>query len=171
MALYLAAEGLGRLRLIDPDQVEISNLPRQILFGSHETRQSKAQAAAERLRLLYPSKEIKALDLSVGPKNAASLLSGSTVVIDCTDRFAVRPLVNAVYHQLGIPLVIGSALQWSGQLLVVEWTLEIKRRAWYACLFPKGEAQPVAADAACGAYGVISTTVGLVGPYASQGGA
>jgi molybdopterin/thiamine biosynthesis adenylyltransferase len=161
VALYLAAAGLGRLRLIDPDQVEISNLPRQILFGSHETGQNKAQAAAERLGALYPSIDITALNLAVSPENAASLLSGSTVVIDCTDRFAARHLMNAVCHQLGIPLVIGSALQWSGQLLVVD--PRDKASGCYACLFPKDEAQPVVADAACGAYGVISTAVGLVG--------
>ncbi|MEK9812193.1 MAG: ThiF family adenylyltransferase [Bordetella sp.] len=130
--LCLAAAGRGRLRLIDPDQVEIYNLPCQILFGSHKTGQNKAQTAAE--RLLYSSPKIKALDLSVGPEIAASLLSGSTVVIDCTDRFAARHLVNTV------------------------------------CLFPKGEAQPVAADAACSAQGSSQPPLNL-SALASQRGA
>ena len=110
------------------------------------------QGAGGRRKALVSLYENKgSVDLSVGPEIAASLLSGSTVVIDCTDRFAARHLVTAVCHQLSIPLVIGSALQWFGQLLVVD--PRDKTSGCYACLFPKGEVQPVVADAACSAQG------------------
>ena len=161
VALYLAAAGLGRLRLIDPDKVEISNLPRQILFGLDDTGRDKAQVAAARLGTFHPETQIEALAEAVTASNAQSLLSGTNLVIDCTDRFAARQVINEACHRLRVPLVIGSALQWSGQLLVVD--PRQKGSGCYACLFPTEDEQPAVVDAACGAYGVVSTAVGLVG--------
>jgi molybdopterin/thiamine biosynthesis adenylyltransferase len=161
VALYLAAAGLGRLRLIDPDKVEMSNLPRQILFGLGDTGRDKAQVAAERLGSFHPETQIEALAEAVTANNAQSLLSGANLVIDCTDRFAARQVINEACHRLRMPLIIGSALQWSGQLLVVD--PRQKASGCYACLFPTEDEQPAVVDAACGAYGVVSTAVGLVG--------
>ncbi|MDA0877207.1 MAG: HesA/MoeB/ThiF family protein, partial [Proteobacteria bacterium] len=161
VALYLAAAGIGRLRLIDPDTVEISNLPRQILFGLEDTGRDKAQVAAARLGTFHPETQIEALAEAVTASNAQSLLSGTNLVIDCTDRFAARQVINEACHRLRVPLVIGSALQWSGQLLVVD--PRQKGSGCYACLFPTEDEQPAVVDAACGAYGVVSTAVGLVG--------
>ena len=161
VALYLAAAGVGRLRLIDPDTVEVSNLPRQILFGPNHTGHNKAVAAAEQLKLLHPHAQIEAFNEAVTAANAASLFMGSDIVIDCTDRFASRHIVNQACHRLRLPLVIGSALQWSGQLLVVD--PRQNHSGCYACLFPQGGEGSSVVDAACGAYGVVSTAVGLVG--------
>lgn len=161
VALYLAAAGIGRLRLIDPDTVEISNLPRQILFGLDDTGRDKARVAAARLGTFHPETQIEALAEAVTASNAQSLLSGTNLVIDCTDRFAARQVINEACHRLRVPLVIGSALQWSGQLLVVD--PRQKGSGCYACLFPTEDEQPAVVDAACGAYGVVSTAVGLVG--------
>ncbi len=161
VALYLAAAGLGRLRLIDPDKVEISNLPRQILFGLDDAGRDKVQVAAERLGTFHPETQIEALAEAVTASNAQGLLSNANLVIDCTDRFAARQVINEACHRLRVPLVIGSALQWSGQLLVVD--PRQRGSGCYACLFPTEDEQPAVVDAACGAYGVVSTAVGLVG--------
>jgi molybdopterin/thiamine biosynthesis adenylyltransferase len=165
VALYLAAAGVGQLKLIDADTVDLSNLPRQVLFGPDNCGQNKAQAAATRLSALHPLAQIQPIARAVTSENAQQLLASTDLVIDCTDRFASRHVLNEACHSLKLPLVIGSALQWSGQLLVVDPrtdALSSDSKGCYACLFPKDQGEPVV-DAACGAYGVISTAVGLIG--------
>lgn len=165
VALYLAAAGVGELKLIDADTVDLSNLPRQVLFGPDNCGHNKAQAAAARLSALHPLTQIQPIALAVRPENAQQLLANTDLVVDCTDRFASRHVLNEACYSLKLPLVIGSALQWSGQLLVVDprtHPLNAGSSGCYACLFPKDQGEPVV-DAACGAYGIVSTAVGLIG--------
>ncbi|MEQ1617175.1 MAG: ThiF family adenylyltransferase [Terricaulis sp.] len=144
-ALYLAAAGVGRLRLIDDDAVALSNLQRQILYRSDEIGAPKVARAAAALIALNPHVEIETHKVRLlgsapaaqaspeatrsnlqapppagedagGPSNAFALLSGADIVLDGTDSFATRFAVNAACHKLGITLVSGAVGRWEGQV-------------------------------------------------------
>ena len=92
--LYLAAAGIGSLKIIDNDQVTLSNLQRQVLFTTQDLNQPKAEIAAKRIKGLNPTIEIESIGERVTVSNALSLLSDGDVVVDCTDNFPTRYLLN-----------------------------------------------------------------------------
>jgi molybdopterin/thiamine biosynthesis adenylyltransferase len=146
------------MRLVDPDVVSLSNLPRQVLFSPDDVGQSKAQVMAAKLQRLAPRLQIEGLAQRAGSENLGRWVSETDLVLDCTDQFATRQEINRFCVELGRPLVSASALQWSGQLLVVDPAQP--GTGCYACLFdPSSQPQ----EAACGAYGVFSTAVGIMG--------
>lgn len=162
-AQALAAAGVGHLTWVDGDTVDGSNLGRQTLFGPGDVGRSKVEAGREALRRLNPHCEITALAHHADEASLPALLSGADVVLDCTDRFATRQLINRLCRQAQRPLVIGSVIRWSGQLLTVNPLTP--EGGCYACLFDPAMAesseQPV--DAACGAYGVFPTASATMG--------
>src|SRR6478735_4436787 len=117
-ALYLAGAGVGRLTLVDGGLVERSNLHRQILFTPAEIGAPKALAAAVRLRLHNPAIEVVAHDGNLTPANAAALVTGQSVVLDCTDNFAARFLVHDACRAAGVPLVSAAVHRYEGELNV-----------------------------------------------------
>lgn len=169
-ALYLAAAGVGRLRLIDDDVVTLSNLQRQVLYATDDMGALKVERAADALKALNPTVEIEAIAVrlqnsrpsSVG--DPASLLSGADIVLDGTDDFATRFAVNAACHELGVTLVSGAVGRWEGQLatfksgLTKHAPLE-QRLPCYRCLVP--EAPPDAET--CAAVGIVGALTGIVG--------
>ncbi len=158
VALYLAQAGLRRLCLVDPDTVGLSNLPRQVLYGPSDLGQPKAQVLADKLRQLAPDCHIEALATSANEDRLASWVAKADLVLDCTDQFATRQVINKVCLAQGTPLVSASALQWSGQLVVVDPAQP--SAGCYACLF---DPQRAPVEASCGAYGVFTTAVGAMG--------
>lgn len=158
VATYLAQAGLGRLLLVDPDHVALSNLPRQVLYSADDLGKPKATVLAKKLQGLAPACQIDAIATAADSDNLFAWVSEADLVLDCTDQFAVRQAINRTCVQLKRPLVSASALQWSGQILVVDPAQP--EAGCYACLF-----DPLVApeEAACGAYGVFSTAVGAVG--------
>ncbi|MGH7023698.1 MAG: HesA/MoeB/ThiF family protein, partial [Caulobacteraceae bacterium] len=152
-ALYLAAAGVGHLRLIDPDVVELSNLQRQVLFETGDVGQTKVEAAAARLGALNPHVEIEPLRARLDAGNAAELLVGADIVLDGTDDFATRFAVNAACVAAGRPLVSGAIGRWTGQVGV------FAARPCYRCLVP--EVPPDAET--CVAVGVVGALAGVVG--------
>jgi molybdopterin/thiamine biosynthesis adenylyltransferase len=156
-ALYLAAAGLGTLRLIDDDAVALSNLQRQIAFDMADIGHPKVEAAAERLSALNPHVRIEPVTERLTDDNAARLLSGCDVVIDGTDDFDTRFVVNAACFAAGVPLVSGALGRWSGQVGV------FRGRPCYNCLTP---AAPPDAET-CARVGVVGALAGVVGSMAA----
>jgi len=163
-ALYLAAAGVGRLRLIDDDAVSLANLQRQILFTTADLGQPKTAAGAARLRALNPHVGVEAVCERLVPESAERLLAGVDVVLDGSDSFAARLLANRTCHALGLPLVSGAVGRWSGQAAVFRSGQTknrplAERAPCYACLVP-----PDAPEAeACAAVGVVGALTGVIG--------
>jgi adenylyltransferase/sulfurtransferase len=115
----LAGAGVGRLTIVDPDRVEASNLHRQPLFALADVGQPKAAAAAQRLAAYNPSLRYAAIDRRFDAALADELLADADVVVDCTDNFAAKFVVNDAALRTGVPAVLASVYQYEGQLQVV----------------------------------------------------
>lgn len=156
-ALYLAAAGIGALGLIDDDDVSLSNLQRQVLFGSKDIGASKAETAAIHLDNLNPHCECHIHRLRLTEDNVAEVLSGYDIVLDGCDNFETRLLVNRVCHQLGKPLVSAALGRFSGQLAT------FAGQPCYQCLVP--EIPPDAET--CERVGVVGALAGVMGTLAA----
>jgi molybdopterin/thiamine biosynthesis adenylyltransferase len=156
-ALYLAAAGVGTLRLIDDDAVALSNLQRQIAFDTGDIGRPKVEAGADALTALNPHVRIEPVAERLAGANAARLVEGCDVVIDGTDDFATRFAVNAACVAAHVPLVSGALGRWSGQVGV------FTGRPCYQCLVPS--APPDAGT--CARVGVIGALAGVVGSMAA----
>jgi adenylyltransferase/sulfurtransferase len=156
-ALYLAAAGVGRIGIVDSDRVELSNLHRQILHDTPSTGVPKAESALQRLGSLNPDVEIVALEARLDSGNALSILSGWDLVLDGSDNFPTRYLINDACVLLGIPCVFGAVFRYEGQASVFAH----REGPCYRCLFrdpPPPEMVPSCAEA-----GVLGVLPGLVG--------
>ena len=152
-ALYLAAAGIGTLRLIDDDTVALSNLQRQIAFSVADIGRPKVEAGAEALTALNPHVRVEPFVERLTEANAAGLIEGCDVVIDGTDDFATRFAVNAACVAARIPLVSGALGRWKGQVGVCTG------RPCYRCLVPGA---PPEAET-CARVGVMGALAGVVG--------
>jgi molybdopterin/thiamine biosynthesis adenylyltransferase len=151
--LYLAAAGVGRIGLLDPDEVSLSNLQRQVLYGVDDLGRGKALSAGLRLSQLNPEIELEPIPERLDEANAAALIRPWDLVIDGTDDFATRFAVNAACVAEGKPLVSGAIGRWSGQVGV------FPGRPCYQCLVP--EIPPDAET--CSVVGVVGALAGVVG--------
>jgi len=156
-ALYLAAAGVGRLGLIDDEAVAISNLHRQILHETADVGRPKSQSAERRLAALNPAVSIQALPQRLTAENAREILGGFDVVLDGSDNFPTRYLVNDACVLLGKPLVHGGVIHVGGQVL----TVLPGRSACLRCVFPEPPAP--GAVPSCQEAGVVGTAAGLLG--------
>ena len=157
-ALYLATAGVKNIRWVDPDKVDISNLPRQILFSENDLDIPKVIVGKRMLKKIVPTVDVDAIEEKADETNLSKLISGCNIVLDCTDRFKTRHLINKYCVKNKIPLVIGSAVGWSGQLMVVNSSEQ--NTACYACVFEENQDFT---DDPCGAFGIFSPLVGTVG--------
>ena len=157
-ALYLATAGVKSIRWVDPDKVDISNLPRQILFSENDLNVPKVIVGKRILKKIVPTLDVDAIEEIADETNLSKLSSGCNIILDCTDRFKTRHVINKYCVKNKIPLVIGSAVGWSGQLMVVN-SLE-RNTACYACVFEENQEFT---DDPCGAFGIFSPLVGTVG--------
>jgi adenylyltransferase/sulfurtransferase len=157
-ALYLATAGVGRLTLVDGDQVDATNLQRQILFKNDDIARAKVAAAADRLRSLNPDVEITTVAERIDANALERLMPGVDVVLDCTDNFATRHALNRACVMHRTPLVSGAALRFDGQLAVFD--LDCADAPCYACLFP--DIEQTEADN-CATMGVLAPLTGSVG--------
>ena len=157
-ALYLATAGVKNIRWVDPDKVDISNLPRQILFSENDLNIPKVIVGRRMLKKIVPAVDVDAIEEKADETNLSKLISGCNIVLDCTDRFKTRHLINKYCVKNKIPLVIGSAVGWSGQLMVVNSSEQ--NTACYACVFEENQEFT---DDPCGAFGIFSPLVGTVG--------
>ncbi len=157
LALYLAAAGVGRLGLVDFDRVDFTNLQRQVLFGTSDVGKPKLEAAKRRLQDLNPEIQIDAFETKLTSENALDLLRPYDIVVDGTDNFPTRYLVNDAAVLLGKPNVYGSIFRFEGQLSV----FGLADGPCYRCLYP--EPPPPGLVPSCAEGGVLGVLPGIVG--------
>ena len=157
-APYLAAAGVGKITLVDHDVVELTNLQRQIMHCESMVGKSKVHSGKQFLGQLNSSIQVDIIQEKVTNDLLAKLLPTVNVVLDCTDNFKTRQLINAacVHHQT--PLVSGSALRFDGQVAIFD--PRIPSSPCYACIFsPEEEFEEVS----CSSMGIFSPLVGIIG--------
>ena len=156
-ALYLAGAGVGRLGLVDHDEVELSNLHRQVGHTQARLGVNKARSLAASLEELNSEVEVVRYERVVDSSNALAIIASHDVVVDCSDNVATRYLLSDACVMLDRPLVSGSALRWEGQLTVYNY----RGGPTYRCLYP----QPPAPDTVtnCSDGGVLGAVVGVIG--------
>lgn len=159
VALYLAAAGVGALGLVDFDRVDLSNLQRQLLYGTHDVGRSKVDAARDRLADINPHVEVITHAERLSAANCRRVLEPYDVIIDGTDNFGTRYLVNDACVFMGKPNVHGCIFRFEGQVSVF-WS---PRGPCYRCLFP--EPPPVGMVPSCAEGGVLGILPGAIGVW------
>src|ERR1700723_3721032 len=157
LGLYLAAAGVGRLGLVDFDVVDFTNLQRQVTFGTSDVGKFKSEAARERLSNLNPNIQIDAFETKLTSDNALELFKDFDVIVDGTDNFPTRYLVNDACILLGKPNVYGSIFRFEGQATV----FGMPEGPCYRCLYP--EPPPPGLVPSCADGGVLGVLPGIVG--------
>lgn len=160
-AFYLAAAGVGHLRLVDDDVVDRSNLQRQILHVEAAIGQAKVESARERLAALNPRVVVEGIRERATSANVEALLEGMDVVVDGSDNFPLRYLLNDACVKLGKPLVYGAVQRFEGQASVFDAGRHRGRCPCYRCLFP--EPPPPQFAPSCADAGVLGVLPGIVG--------
>ncbi len=156
-ALYLAAAGVGTIGIVDFDEVDFSNLQRQILHGTPDVGRSKLHSARDRLTALNPNVKVVTYETALTSKNAFELFRGYDVILDGTDNFPTRYLVNDACVLLGIPNAYGSIFRFEGQASV----FGTKEGPCYRCLYP--EPPPPGLVPSCAEGGVLGVLPGVIG--------
>ena len=156
VAIYLAAAGVGYIRIIDDDTVELSNLNRQILHGDSDIGRDKVLSAVERLRDANPDVEVEGVRERITGENAVELLGGMDAVVDCLDNFDTRYVLNDASIALKMPLFHGACSEMGGQVA----TVIPGRTACLRCMFPDPPppAKTPVLGAAAGTIGTIQST-------------
>jgi adenylyltransferase/sulfurtransferase len=157
IALYLAGAGVGRLVLVDPDQVELSNLQRQIMHDSETIGLPKVESARRRLLALNPEVEVQAIASRLEGKDLEAAVAQVDVVVDGSDNFATRFALNIACVHAGRPLISGAAIRMEGQVAVFDsrWS----DVACYHCLFREDEET----EETCSQTGVMAPLLGIIG--------
>ena len=159
---YLAAAGIGRLTLIDDDHVSLSNLQRQVLFGTADIGTLKVAAAADAVARLTPDVRIEMREQRIDAANAPELLSGADVVLDGSDNFVTRLAVADAALAARLPLISAAVGQFDGQLGVFRgWEGD---KPCYRCLVGGDPDRP---DASCADQGVLGALTGVIGSLAA----
>lgn len=154
--LYLAAAGVGRIGIIDFDRVDESNLQRQVLFDTEAVGKPKALEAARRLKVLNPGIQIEAYDEELNAENAARLFPLYDVILDGSDNFETKFLINDAAVKFDKPSIYGALQGFEGQISVFNY----QNSPCYRCLYPEKPAQPIMN---CAEAGVIGAVAGLIG--------
>jgi adenylyltransferase/sulfurtransferase len=157
VGLYLAAAGVGRLGLVDFDVVDTTNLQRQVLFGTRDVGRQKTEAARARLEDLNPHVDVVAHAVKLTSGNAFDILAPYDIVVDTTDNFPTRYLVNDACVWLGKPCVHGSIFRFDGQVTV----FGLDDGPCYRCLYP--EPPPAGVVPSCAEGGVLGVLPGIMG--------
>jgi adenylyltransferase/sulfurtransferase len=155
---YLAAAGVGTLGIADDDEVELSNLQRQVIHGNDDVGRKKVDSAADFVEQLNPDIDVRKHELRVRPDNIEELIDGYDFVVDGTDNFATRYLVNDACTLAGIPFSHGSIFKFEGQVTTFAGDDD---SPCYRCLFP--EAPPAGMVPNCATAGVLGVLPGTVG--------
>ena len=162
-AFYLAAAGVGHLRIADDDVVDRSNLQRQILHTEARIGEPKVASAQATLGALNPRTQVEAVQARVTSDNIERLLDGVDVVLDGADNFPVRYLLNDACVKLGIPLVYGAVQRFEGQVSVFDAGRHRGELPCYRCLFPEPPPPEFAPNCAeAGVLGVLPGVIGLL---------
>jgi len=151
IALYLAAAGIGHIRLADRDTVDLSNLNRQVLHWDRDIGRAKVASAGEKIAALNPEIEVETARVVIDASNISDLAGDADVIVDALDNFETRYLLNEIALKRGIPLVHGAISGFFGQAT----TILPKKTPCLRCIFPKAPPKEV--------FPVIGTTPGVIG--------
>lgn len=155
--LYLAAAGIGKIGVVDSDMVEISNLQRQVLHFTQDIGKPKTTSAKEKLKEINPHVDVEGFPVRITSENALKIISPFDVVVDSSDNFATRYLINDACVLLKKPLVEAAILRFEGQIM----TIVPGKSACYRCLFP--EPPPPGSVPTCQQAGVMGPIAGIMG--------
>lgn len=158
VAMYLAAGGVGTLTICDFDVVDLTNLQRQIIHSTASVGTNKAASAQQTIYALNPDTQVNTVQEKASEDTFSKLISEADVVIDCTDNFATRYLLNRLCFEKKKPLVSGAAIGFDGQVTVFDFRNETS--PCYHCLFPDDGSET---DMRCAENGVFSPLVGIIG--------
>lgn len=157
VAMYLAAAGVGKLVLVDQDQVDLSNLQRQIIHTAERIGVDKVESARATLAQLNTACKVETIAAQFCAENGDALVANCQVIVDCSDNFAVRFLLNRLSVQYQVPLVSGAAIRMEGQISVYDPRLSSS--PCYHCLYQETGEE----DQSCTTNGVLAPVVGVVG--------
>jgi molybdopterin/thiamine biosynthesis adenylyltransferase/rhodanese-related sulfurtransferase len=157
LGLYLAAAGVGTIGVVDFDKIDFTNLQRQIMFSSTDVGRPKIEAAAERLGALNPEIKILSYETQLTSENALEIFRDYDIIVDGTDNFPTRYLVNDACVLLGKPNVYGSIFRFEGQASIFGYT----GGPCYRCLYP--EPPPPGLVPSCAEGGVLGVLPGIIG--------
>ena len=158
VALYLASAGVGRLTICDGDDVDLTNLQRQIVHRTDAVGRKKVDSARATLAAINPEISVEALPERVGGERLETLVAAADVVLDGSDNFATRHAVNRACVKHRKPLVSGAGVRFDGQVAVFD--MRSRSSPCYHCLFPEhGENE----DVRCSIMGVFAPVVGIIG--------
>ena len=157
-APYLAAAGIGKITLIEHDTVDLTNLQRQIMHNQNSVGLAKVQSGKTMLQNLNPHIQVNAIQEKATADLLEQLLPNASVVLDCSDNFTTRHMVNAACVKHQVPLVSGAAIKFDGQVTVID--PRQTGTPCYACLFP---ADQEFNEVQCSTMGVFSPLVGIIG--------
>jgi adenylyltransferase/sulfurtransferase len=157
VAMYLAAAGVGQLTLADDDNVDLSNLQRQIAHETASIGRNKAASAQDTLHALNPHTRITTIRERLAGEAMLKAVAASSAVVDCTDNFATRFALNKACVANRVPLVSGAAIRMEGQVSVFD--SRIPESPCYHCLYEEGQD----GDLSCSENGVIAPLTGIVG--------
>ena len=155
--MYLAAAGVGRIGIVDSDEVSTSNLQRQIIYTSDDVTKSKAETAASHLRLMNPHVEVTVYPVRFTSDNAASIIAGYDVAVDCTDNYSTRYILSDATLNAGIPMVYGAVREFMGQASVFNY----RGGPSYRDLYP--EEMHLTSGGKSGPPGVMGPLPGIIG--------
>jgi adenylyltransferase/sulfurtransferase len=158
VAYYLAAAGIGNLRIVDFDVVETSNLHRQILHFTKDLNNNKTESAFEKLHALNPDCNIEIINKRIIPLNVKDIIKDSNFVIEGSDNFPTKMLINDACVNLKIPFTIAGVLRFHGQIMTV---IPEKKTACYRCVFKDIKDAP--SGMSCSQAGVIGLIPGMLG--------
>lgn len=156
-ALYLAAAGIGKLTLVDFDTVDESNLQRQVIHTEAQVGQPKVESARAHINALNSACEVCTLHAVLDAPAMLALFQQADLVLDCTDNFPTRFMINQACLQAGKPLVIGAAIRWEGQLMVVDPAHP--ELGCYQCVYPEVNEEQLT----CAEAGIVGPVVGIIG--------
>lgn len=164
VALYLATAGVGTLLLNDFDRVDETNLHRQLLFAESDIGHAKIEAAAVALHARNHTLTLETLPMRLTPEALAAVVASVDLVVDTSDNFATRDLVNQTCRSQGRPLVSGACLRYEGQLAVFDFRLTDS--PCYSCLYPDADTE--GPFEACAINGISGPVAGMMGSLQAQ---
>lgn len=157
-ALYLGSAGVGRITIVDHDQVDATNLQRQIIHSLERIGQPKADSARQAIAALNPDVQVIPMVQKADDVLLTALVQSADVVLDCTDNFATRHAINRACVMHRKPLVSGAAIRFDGQLSVFD--VQRSDSPCYACIFPESSTFE---EERCATMGVFAPLVGIIG--------
>lgn len=159
-ALYLASSGIKKLTICDFDKVDLSNLQRQVIYNEENLNEKKVIAAKNNLLKINSNIDIQTIDQKLNEFELEELLNnGVDVLLDCSDNFHTRYIINKVSFKTSTPLVSGSAIRMQGQLCVFDFRFK-EKIGCYECIFPNNN---VDEELRCADHGILAPVVGIIG--------